>query len=297
MIGERYIVIIFAMLVLVLPASAKKKPQGKAAELTVEQQQQFSYYWYAARQAIEEQRYADAYALLQFCQGINPDDGQTLYYLGILYRGMNQDDQAEAYFARAYQAMPYGTAPTDLLERIKMRYITEGQWKKALAMQEEIDERNGYDAYSAISRYRIYAMWGKPKRAIAEIDKYLESDPTNLQFLAFRLELLEKTGAKPKELYSMYERILEINPYNLMVLNNYAYLLATHKGDLTKAEQMSQVTIREEPDNPIYLDTYGWILHLKGDDPLARFYLEKALRNATDDNREVIAEHLSKVKK
>ena len=285
------------MLVLVMPVSAKKKPQPQAAALSVEQQQQFRYYWYAARQAIEEERYTEAYALLQFCQALDPSDGQTIYYLGILYQGMQQTDKAQEYFNRAYQAMPRGTAPEDLLERIKRQYIAEKQWKQALAIQDEQDERNGYDAYSAIARYRIYAMWGKYKKAIAEIDRYLETDPTNLQFMLFRLELMEGTGAKPKELYAMYERILEINPYHLMVLNNYAYLLATHKGDLTKAEKMSQLTIREEPNNPVYLDTYGWIMHLQGQDELARFYLSKALWNATDSNRDVITEHLIKVGK
>ena len=294
---ERYIVILFAMLVLVVPVSAKKKPQPQAAALSVEQQQQFRYYWYAARQAIEEERYTEAYALLQFCQALDPSDGQTIYYLGILYQGMQQTEKAQEYFNRAYQAMPRGTAPEDLLERIKRQYIAEKQWKQALAIQDEIDEKEGYDAYSAIARYRIYAMWGKYKKAIAEIDRYLETDPTNLQFMLFRLELMEGTGAKPKELYAMYERILEINPYHLMVLNNYAYLLATHKGDLTKAEKMSQLTIREEPNNPVYLDTYGWIMHLQGQDELARFYLSKALWNATDSNRDVITEHLIKVGK
>ena len=83
----------------------------------------------------------------------------------------------------------------------------------------------------------------------------------------------------------------------LPVLNNYAYHLATHKGDLQKAEQMSQMTIREEPNNPVYLDTYGWILHLKGQDELAKFYLYKALQNAkADKTKDEIEKHLIKVK-
>ena len=40
---------------------------------------------------------------------------------------------------------------------------------------------------------------------------------------------------------------------------------------------MSEQTIRENPNYPVYLDTYGWILHLKGQDELAKFYLNKAL--------------------
>ena len=39
---------------------------------TVEQNQQFRYYWYAARQAIDQERYGDAFALLQFCNALNP---------------------------------------------------------------------------------------------------------------------------------------------------------------------------------------------------------------------------------
>ena len=94
----------------------------------------------------------------------------------------------------------------------------------------------------------------------------------------------------------MYERVLRIDPGNLMVMNNYAYLLATHNGDLRKAEQLSQITIREEPENPVYLDTYGWIMHLQGQEQLALFYLEKALRNTTEAARAEIEAHLKKVK-
>lgn len=265
---------------------------------TVEQTQQFSYYWYAARQAIDQERYTDAYALIQFCLMIKPDDGQTLYYLGVIYAGLKQEDRAKEYFERAYGAMPKGTAPVDLLQRLKMQAITAEEWKKALALQDEIDKKDGYDAYSAITRYRIYALSNKPKKAIQEIDRYLETDPTNMRFLLFRLEIMEQMGAKPKELYALYERVLELDPYNLMILNNYAYHLATHGGDLTKAEKMSAITIREQPSNPTFLDTYGWILHLQGQDQLALFYLNKALWNIGDDEkmRDEVQKHIHSIK-
>ena len=265
---------------------------------TVEQNQQFSYYWYAARQAIDQERYSDAYALIQFCLMIKPDDGQTLYYLGVIYAGLQQEARAQEYFERAYQSMPKGTAPVDLLQRLKMQAITAEEWKKALALQDEIDKKDGYDAYSAITRYRIYALSNKPKKAIQEIDRYLETDPTNMRFLLFRLEIMEQMGAKPKELYALYERVLELDPYNLLILNNYAYHLATHGGDLTKAEKMSAITIREQPSNPTFLDTYGWILHLQGQDQLALFYLNKALWNIGDDDkmRDEVQKHIEMMK-
>ena len=123
----------------------------------------------------------------------------------------------------------------------------------------------------------------------------MKTDPDNLRFQLFRLECLERTKAKKKELYAQYERVLELDPYNAVVLNNYAYHLATHGGDLTKAEKMSSLAIREQPNNPVFLDTYGWILHLQGQDDLAKFYLQKALRNVEPEHNEEIQSHIDAI--
>lgn len=295
----------------------------------MEQQQQFTYYWYAARQALEQANYPEALVLLEFCDAIKPNDGQTLTYIGALYEGMGKKEQALETFRKAFAADPrdswyrYVNAlkgmqtpdserealrameqalkanPKDekLLEMLMRQYGADEQWKKALGMQDRLDAIRGYNFYSALNRYRIYALWNKPKKAIEVIDKYLEQDPTDLQFMLFRIELLEQTKAKPADLYAAYEQVLAIQPGNLAILNNYAYLLATHKGDLQKAERMSQITIRESPDNPVYLDTYGWILHLKGQDDLAKFYLNRALVNATNEATEKeIKKHLNAIK-
>jgi hypothetical protein len=86
-------------------------------------------------------------------------------------------------------------------------------------------------------------------------------------------------------------------PKNLTAVNNYAYSMATHGGDLSRAEKMSASTIQAEPDNAVFLDTYAWILHLKGQNTLAEFYLKKALNNAHHDEvKEVVIEHLKEVK-
>lgn len=309
------------------------------SRLTTEQEQQFKYYWYAARQAIEEQDYDRAYVLLEFCHMLNPDDAQTIGSLGVIYGATNQPARALDAYRRAFelapgdqwrrysevllnQRTPEGKAAAlrvneraleaqklslkhkkrwqidpELLEQLRAMYADSKQWKKALAIQDEIDKTTGYDAYSAFYRYRIYALWGKPKKAIGAVDKYLEIDPTDIRFLMFRIELMEQTKAKKEAIYALYDRILEIDPYHLEVLNDYAYKLAVEGGDLNKAERMSAITIREEPNNAAYLDTYGWILHLKGQNDLAEFYLQRALWNAPNETiRSVAEQHLRKVK-
>ena len=57
------------------------------------------------------------------------------------------------------------------------------------------------------------------------------------------------------------------------------------------AESMSQRTIQAQPDNATFLDTYAWILHLQGQDYLAAFYIQKALRNAAEEDKEEIEKH------
>ena len=96
--------------------------------------------------------------------------------------------------------------------------------------------------------------------------------------------------------YRAYEAALAIDPQNIYVLNNYAYTLATHEGDLKKAERMSQKTIEQEPYNATYLDTYAWILWLQGQSSLARFYIQKAKDNMQEQETEEIEEHYRIIK-
>ena len=310
---KKKIILVLVAWMSVLPMMAKK-PAVPTDELSVEERQQFTYYWYAARQAIEEERFSDAYTLLEFCQMINPNDSRTLYCLGVMYQSLGKQDLALQTFEKAYSMQPKSKgskrskhkgalppkekADVDLLEQLKRIYLSQGQWPKAIEMQDRLDEVNGYDAMSAITRYQIYALWNKPQKAMEAIDEYLKIDPTNLRFMLFRVELLEKTGAKQKVLYKQYEEILALDPGNLMILNNYAYHLATHGGDLKRAERMSEITIREQPNNPVFLDTYAWIMHLQGQNELAKFYLNRALWSVSDEaTKTEIEKHLREIEK
>ena len=273
-----------------------KKPQVNVEALPVEQEQQFTYYWYAAKEALSKEQYDQAYALLEFCRMLKPNDGQTLAYLGMMYEGLKMPDQAMPLFKQAYEADPNGQWE-NYLERSLRQAVNDRRWKEALKIQDEIDRHKDFDAASAYTRSRLYLLMGKPKQALAALDKYLAIDPDHVPLLTLRVELMEKMNAKPKVLYPYYQRILALNPGHLMILNNYAYHLATHGGDLKEAERMSAITISEEPNNSVYLDTYGWILHLQGQDELALFFLNRALNNATEDNKAEIEGHITNVQR
>ena len=87
--------------------------------------------------------------------------------------------------------------------------------------------------------------------------------------------------------FENYDKALQLNPQNLPVLNNYSYYLSLNNRDLDRAEQMSEITIKAEPLNPTYLDTYGWILYEQGSYVMARIYIEKAIEYETEPSAEV----------
>lgn len=87
--------------------------------------------------------------------------------------------------------------------------------------------------------------------------------------------------------YESYEEALNLNPQNLPVLNNYSYYLSLEKKDLDKAEKMSSITIKAEPLNPTYLDTYGWILYEQGSYVMAKIYIEKAIEYENEPSADV----------
>ena len=97
--------------------------------------------------------------------------------------------------------------------------------------------------------------------------------------------------------FAAYDEVLKLAPDHLSVLNNYAWTLAITGGDLKKAEKMSQRTIQKEGNNPTYLDTYAWILHLQGQDTLALFYIRKAMEYAGSVPDKTIQQHYEEINK
>ena len=95
----------------------------------------------------------------------------------------------------------------------------------------------------------------------------------------------------PEEAYAAYDSCLNINPNEISCLNNYAYYLSEENRDLKRAEQMSYKTIKAEPENVSYLDTYAWILYMQKRYEEARIYIDQALKSDSTQTSSVIFEH------
>lgn len=103
-------------------------------------------------------------------------------------------------------------------------------------------------------------------------------------------DLLFKKEMKA-EAYEAYDSCLQWNPDNIACLNNYAYFLSIDGKHLDKAEEMSRRTIKKEPENPTYLDTYAWVLFRQKRYAEAKIYIEQTLKFDTVDVSADVLEH------
>lgn len=297
--------------------------------LSIEKQQQFLYYFYEAQRLIQQEDIASAWELVQFCYALNPNDATINNYMGVFLEAFNKSQEAVPYFQRAFELQPneywyqyslYLLQSKDKkkektairnLERVakanptnedvhimlQKAYIHVGNYKAALLTQNQLDTISGYNAMSAMQRYRLNAMMKNNQQAIYEVERYLEEDPDNMQFQVFRAQLYEETQQPPEKMAIAYDALLRFEPNNLMIMNNLAWALCTSGQDLDRAEQLSRTTIMAAPSNSVYLDTYAWILYTKGDYETAFFYIQRAMENATLETKKEITLHYQAIVK
>lgn len=97
-------------------------------------------------------------------------------------------------------------------------------------------------------------------------------------FYALMGEILHEKG-RLAESFQAYDSCLQWKPDNIAAMNNYAYYLSEATKDLPKAEQLSYKTIKAEPNNSTFLDTYAWILFQQKRYEEAKIYIDQAIRS------------------
>ena len=122
------------------------------------------------------------------------------------------------------------------------------------------------------------------KKALKETDssskETLSDIETNIGDAFYKMSEIDSA-------FTHYQRAITYNPVNLMAMNNYAYFLACNDRELDKALNLSSITIKEEPQNPVYLDTYAWILFKKGNYTEAKEYIGRTLEADMEPSAEL----------
>ena len=263
-----------------------------------EREQQFAYYYYAAHAAIEDADYVRAFVLLDFCEQLNPQDGRTKEQLGIIYDALGDTVKAAQLFAEAYRY-----APDDCWQnysKFMMRtYLRDGKWRKALKLQDRIDARQGYDANSALMRYRIYTQWGKGNKAVQAVDDYIAYDPTSLYFLLFRADIALR-AERPLEAFNLCLKMAKLFPlsmeefqavkqnpycaYYLSHIKSYEGDSLAHIGEIKRCFETYEQALFLSPQDPYIMNNYAYLMAIHGGDLIRAEQMSAACIKAEPNN-------------
>lgn len=156
-----------------------------------------------------------------------------------------------------------------------------------------------YPNQAILYYYRAFALHRNGQNAEAGLEiksaLLLDSEDNNLKalILALQAEVFIDQG-KLKEADVAFDKAILLAPTNYLTLSNYAYYLALRNQNLGKAEQLAAKAANALPNNASIADTYAVVLLKLGKYEQALSWIEKALQN-NESNNPVYLEHYGDV--
>ena len=136
------------------------------------------------------------------------------------------------------------------------------------------DAPDAPQAHQALAGF--LAGQGRDAEAVAALDAGLAAVPGDGRLLFARAALMERTGDAEAAI-AAYETLYARDSDAPVLANNLASLLASTRADPESLERAFAIARRlRGSDVPQFQDTYGWILHRRGDHEQALGYLEPA---------------------
>ncbi len=247
------------------------------------------------------------YMLLAQTEDHRLTDQQQLELINILINQHIDDDRPRALLVEYYLSKKLNKEAREQLRLVvEINKGNYAYWERLLYIDNDLSDWKSlsYDSRMAIKYFPeqpvLYILdavsiiqAGNYKEVFAVLDSAEINAANNPQVLSqvytYRAEAYYKLK-NYDEAYKWFDKVVQIDPQNYLAMNNYAYYLSLRSIKLDIAEKLSNTVVQNNPNNATYLDTYAWVLFKKKDYQLAKFYMESALSNSTEENS-VLVEH------
>lgn len=224
------------------------------------------------------------------------DNDATMTELKLAYLNLKKFPEADI---RKTRARLLELSPDNSAARFELiqAYWKEQNWEKIIQLSREgteysPDEMVFYYFYglSCFQQQRNDEALDALRRGVALANDNSNHDVVS-DFYSMIGSILHDQD-KEQEAFEAFENSLKWKSDNIECLNNYAYFLSEKDTALNKAASMSQKTIKAEPKNPTFLDTYAWILYRQNRYAEAKIYIDQALANDSGSVQSgVVLEH------
>lgn len=153
------------------------------------------------------------------------------------------------------------------------------------------DAIHGRLEYQKAWIYYHARRWDEARKHFEDVIQVFHDDQDLVQDARFRLSnvYVELDDMETGE--RILEEVLQDDPDNTQANNDLGYLWADQNKNLDRARGMIQKALNEEPDNPAYLDSMGWVEYRLGNFEKAVEYLQQATQQEHGDDS-TIFDHL-----
>jgi len=219
---------------------------------------------------------------------LSPSDVEASRRLGILYFGVDSLQQADSVLTMLVNSGDIDVRNHFYLGRVA---VLQGDFERArdeFTRQSELAET---EVESWLDLGFAYRKLDDAESESATYRKGLErmTDESSAIKLLFALgSTMERIGQIDSSV-TVFEEILKHDPDDHQALNYLGYTLADNDLRLDYAYQLIARANELEPNNPAYLDSFGWVQFKRGEISDAVEHLRRA---ATLDNDPVILDHL-----
>lgn len=236
---------------------------------------------------------AEAFELLEIMVSQYPTDAKAYSIQGDYYLKEENDEKAlESY----KNALKYDKSKYTIWNQVLIMEYQSGKYNDLF-----IDSKICLELFPSIAT--VYLLNGVSANQIKKYDDAILVLESGKELIvndkSLESEFLSQLGEayfgqkKYVEAKKNYENALLIDPESTLNMNNYAYRLALAKLDLNRAEELIKKANNISPNQPHFLDTYGWVLFQKGEFNEAKKYFDKAYEMSQSDK--IIVEHIGDI--
>jgi tetratricopeptide (TPR) repeat protein len=271
-------------------AVAEKLASADPAEISFEKS------LLVAKLAGEIKQFPDAIRFYRLCLTLSKERAVMIYgELGeLLIKNRDYGTASEVYEEAANNKSLTERRPNYLFMLSQVRELN-GETDKAL---EAIREAKTIIPEAPLLHFQegwIYFHSRQFEKAIATLEEVLKKYGEQKEIArrcSFTLSSIYVFQGEMRKAEEILEVILETEPDDPSVNNDLGYLYADQGKNLEQAEKMIRKAVAAEPDNAAYLDSLGWVLFRLGKTEEAIEYLKKALDISTGSDA-TLYDHLA----
>ena len=211
----------------------------------------------------------------------NPDFLPALQLVVGIYQDQKQPEKA---LAAVRQTLARSPKNPQLHQMLGELLLVQKQPQAAVAPLEEALTLNPRQVSALQLLALAYQQMPNSDKALQQLEAKV-ADPKSSPIFSLVLATVYEQQQKFDKAINLYNSLLARNLFTSLARNNLAYLMAEHQPtaeNLARAQKLSSETLEENPEEPSFLDTMGWVLCKQEKYAQAKTYLEKALEHAPD---------------